>query len=261
VKKPVVTESTANDLTTSTRGGEDISAARLSEPDSVNLATTPTPDGKRELPADDDDTITSLAPSTPHPTVGEPYGGQPNSELEIEPQGEVPDLEETKVPGNEPSTPSTTENSRAAIIGRIGLAGAREAPNGQATEERETGTTTSPVNKHGSIEADSSMTKSTAAESSSPAVVNPDDLKESGEVEDPESPRSAPPPPHGSKSSLFGRIGHPGAGRHELEQANEASVPKDDQEKKEKVEIKWNEEELKRDPGKTIVSPDTKRKE
>jgi hypothetical protein len=224
----------------------------------VNLATTPTPDGKRELPADDNDTITSLAPSTPHPTVGERYGGQPNSELEIEPQGEVPDLEETKVPGNEPSSPSTTEATRAAIIGRVGLAGAREAPNGHAAGERETRTITSPAD---TIDVTSETTKPTALESRASAVVNPDDLKESGEVEDPESPRSAPPPPHDSKSSLFGRIGHPGAGRHELEQANEASVPKDDQEKKEKVDIKWNEEELKRDPGKTIVSPDTKRKE
>lgn len=192
-----------------------------------------------------------LTPSTPKTSTD-----RRDVEISDEPAADVQaaeaDVEEIKVSGN------ATSPTRSAIIGRVGLAGAKEAPNGVGSEQR------LPTSKAGTgsiIDTEVGSASGVQNDHTSPTshdLVNPDDVKESGEVEEPEMPRSAPSP--------FGRIGHPGAGsgKRELEtgNANAIATSKDKEEKSgSKAEIKWNEEELKRDPAKTIEAPDSKRKE
>jgi hypothetical protein len=158
------------------------------------------------------------------------------------------------------------ETPRAAIIGRVGLAGAREAPS--ALEEPNTSldrtvieSTKTPIaNANGDNAAEAEPATTTENGDRSPiARLHPDDIDASGHVADPEMPRSAPSSDQTTNpaKNLFGRIGHPGAkaGGNELESpnpSNSTNEKKDDRPK----ETEWHEEELKRDPAKTIVSPD-----
>jgi hypothetical protein len=169
---------------------------------------------------------------------------------------------------------TSQETPRAAIIGRVGLAGAREAPTAsedindastidQKRDSSETPITT-PADDHDDILDTNNEEASAPTESLDKALLaglHPGDIDSSGHVEDPEMPRSAPSPDQNANPTRnpFGRIGHPGAGagKHELESPN----PKTDSvaEKKSdtpKKETEWHEEELKRDTAKTIVSPD-----
>jgi hypothetical protein len=190
-----------------------------------------------------------LTPSTPPPAKHrEQFEEEPVEDPIIEPHTAETEIEETKVSGD------GTGPERSAIIGRVGLAGAREAPNGIGSDQQH-----SKVDVLPDANATNGVSDDNIPDDSSPQhrLVNPDDINESGEVEEPEMPRSAPSP------SPFGRIGHPGAGKHELESGNPTAVKEDKEDKgtEGKREIKWNEEELKRDPAKTITAPDSKRKE
>jgi hypothetical protein len=169
---------------------------------------------------------------------------------------------------------ASQETPRAAIIGRVGLAGAREAPttsediNDTSTIDQKRDSSETPITTPADDNDENPNTND--AEASAPtgaldkallAGLHPGDIDSSGHVEDPEMPRSAPSPDQNANPTRnpFGRIGHPGAGagKHELESPN----PKSDSvaEKKSdtsKKETEWHEEELQRDTAKTIVSPD-----
>ena len=204
-----------------------------------------------------------MVPRTPSPT-------RQIAASDTEVEGEV---EDPKNPGlsTEDVASRSTEPGRAAIIGRVGLAGAREAPAAASTSdeadqslpiETKTKQPIENVNEHDEANGDnaglSGQAPSGAAENTTLlGQVDPRDIDANGQVEEPEVSRSA--------SNPFGRIGHPGAGAktNALETPNPDSVSKPSQghgteEKDEagKKDIRWNEEELKRDPGKTIVSPD-----
>jgi hypothetical protein len=157
------------------------------------------------------------------------------------------------------------ETPRAAIIGRVGLAGAREAP--QPLEGSQEGAPAHAVSESAQTDApgDDAPKLSETTEDVDPDLIarlHPGDIDASGHIADPEMPRSAPSPGHDPNPSrnLFGRIGHPGSSTkaHELESPN----PKSDSESTAKQQVvapkdtQWNEEELKRDPAKTIISPD-----
>lgn len=204
----------------------------------------------------------SVVPRTPSPTRQIAASDTVEAEVENAP---IPES------STEDDTSRSTEPGRAAIIGRIGLAGAREAPASASTSdeanqslpiETKTKQPVENVSEHDEADGDnvglSAQAPSGAAEDTTLLDrVDPRDIDADGQVDAPEVSRSA--------SNPFGRIGHPGAGGRprELETPNPDPVSKPSQakgteEKDEagKKDIKWNEEELKRDPGKTIVSPD-----
>lgn len=203
-----------------------------------------------------------MVPRTPSPTRQIAASDTVEAEVENAP---IPDS------STEDVTTRSTEPGRAAIIGRVGLAGAREAPASASTSneadqslpiETKTKQPIENVNEHDEADGDnvglSAQAPSGAAENTTLLdQVDPRDIDANGQVEEPEVSRSA--------SNPFGRFGHPGAGAktNELETPNpdlasKSSQTRGTEEKNEagKKDIKWNEEELKRDPGKTIVSPD-----
>jgi hypothetical protein len=169
--------------------------------------------------------------------------------------------ESDAVEGGHPETSASDDISdpphaeRSAIIGRVGLAGAREAPapSELETTARETAKTAN-ENDYGNEGGDKLGNKIEGVDD----LESPVDIiheQSNTTVEEPEMPRSAPSP--------FGRIGHAGgqAGKHELEKPNPDAKLAGGKKRDGEKEVEWNEEELKRDPAKTIVSPDTHLKE
>lgn len=222
------------------------------------------------------------------------HGIMDNTESSSAQENELPD----DIPTDVGSVGDKNGAIAPALIGQVGLAAAREAPGNHEEainpDLSPNATITEPADSasHGDSEAHL-ITKETEHSSLAEISKNPlsptspagsksmneptmssvDSLKEvkqAGEVEEPETPRSAPataPAPDSGPgpSGPFGRIGHPGAERHELESPNSVSTTENTGDDKErnggedgKVGIKWNEDELKRDPAKTIISPDTK---
>jgi len=217
---------------------------------------------------ENDNMIEPVEPRTPSPRPRNLVDDEDETEqpiVEDPSQEEAGDSEAVEM---EERAGASEGTPRAAIIGRVGLAGAREAP--RALEEPNT----SPVNgqaettkariandnANGDITIEAEPANAPGNGDKSPiARLHPDDIDASGHVADPEMPRSAPSSDQTTSSArnLFGRIGHPGAkaGVHELESPNPSNSTdgkKDDTPK----EMEWHEEELKRDPAKTIVSPD-----
>ena len=216
---------------------------------------------------DKDNTIEPVEPRTPSPRPryvanDQDEGDQPDLDHQSQDDGRNSEVVEEK------REEVLEETPRASIIGRVGLAGAREAP--RALEDPNTSSvsgqsepTKAPiandnVNGDNAIEAEAA-TAPEIGDKSPIARLHPDDIDASGHVADPEMPRSAPSSDQTTSPArnLFGRIGHPGAkaGVHELESPNPSNSTdgkKDDTPK----EMEWHEEELKRDPAKTIVSPD-----
>jgi len=187
-------------------------------------------------------------------------------------QGERQNEDEIRAPeAPEGNAEPSQDALRAAIIGRVGLAGAREAPtpperDRSPNHERNTDDTPDDDPDGQTKNVDSTDDKeqsgsNDAAHESLLARLHPGDIDASGHVAEPEMPRSAPSPDQKENpaKNIFGRIGHPGArpGAHELESPNPRSDSTD--EKKEegsRKETEWHEEELRRDPAKTIVAPD-----
>lgn len=192
--------------------------------------------------------------------------------------------------------------ARMYPIGQVGLAAAREAPGKQ--EEREAAQSAqqpdtdvnNPSQTVGEVAEPRVIEKVTEPTSPAKETVNtsnrdptPDtssqpptltevdsleEVKQAGEVEEPELPRSAPPPPPPASASAptanpsgpFGRIGHPGAGSHEMEAPNPDQAERRDQDpapaqKTVGIQIEWNDNELKRDEAKTIVSPSARKQD
>lgn len=217
------------------------------------------------------------------------------NEQDLEPEVvKVSDAGENEdfLPAAEKETGDGGSASGPYPIGQVGLAAAREAPITQdAQPGSDEGQKTSDVEPaHRSevaeprvIENDAEQTNDIAASSpvketaqsstDTPTATTHDEqqhltevdsleeVKQAGEVEEPESARSAPPPA-ANPLGPFGRIGHPGAGKHEMESPNPTLEGRGEQSGEDlgdKVEIEWNEGELKRDEAKTIVSPNAKK--
>jgi len=211
-----------------------------------------------------------VEPRTPSPRPrklgdDEDEGGQ--IDVDQESQEQVGDTEEATE--EEMREGESEQTPRAAIIGRVGLAGAREAPS--PLEEPSTSpvhdraiSTKTPIvhaNADGGQSAEMEPTATIEnGDKSFIAHLHPDDIDASGRVMDPEMPRSAPSPDQTASPArdLFGRIGHPGAkaGGNELESPNPKSDTTDEKKDDRPRDTEWHEKELKRDPAKTIVSPD-----
>jgi hypothetical protein len=213
-----------------------------------------------------DNAIEPVEPRTPSPRPRNLVDDDDeDTQLDVENQNQEK-AGESEVVEKQESGGASEETPRAAIIGRVGLAGAREAPS--ALEKPNTSpvhcqaesTKTPLANVNGDNAAEAEPATTTENGDRSPiARLHPDDIDASGHVADPEMPRSAPSSDQTTNpaKNLFGRIGHPGAkaGGNELESpnpSNSTNEKKDDRPK----ETEWHEEELKRDPAKTIVSPD-----
>lgn len=207
----------------------------------------------------------------------------------------IPQPQPNSGPGNnETAGGASSTDGQAAVappIGRLGLAAAREAP--KADEDAQSVPTPAPAPAPARTELPAeqhddkpfAITKETEQvtptkpnsavddllpESSSDAPIDHvdslEEVKQAGEVEEPEIARSAPdsgpnandrPANEATPSGPFGRIGHPGAkGGREMESPNPVHLSASSA----AVGIKWNEDELKRDPAKTIVSPDVNKK-
>jgi hypothetical protein len=236
--------------------------------DSSELAKKPTAVPVAESEIDKDNAIEPVEPRTPSPRPrnivddDEDETEQPNVENQSQEKAGDPEALEMEKSGE-----ASEETPRAAIIGRVGLAGAREAPS--ALEEPNTSpvhdqveSTKTPIaNANGDNTAEAEPATTTENGGRLPiARLHPDDIDASGHVADPEMPRSAPSSDQTTKpaKNLFGRIGHPGAkaGGNELESPNPKSDTINEKKDDTPQEVEWHEEELKRDPAKTIVSPD-----
>ena len=230
--------------------------------------STAAPVAEPEL--EEDNAMEPVEPRTPSPRPrklgdDEDEGGQ--IDVDQESQEQVGDTEEATE--EEMREGESEQTPRAAIIGRVGLAGAREAPS--PLEEPSTSpvhdraiSTKTPIvhaNADGGQSAEMEPTATIEnGDKSFIAHLHPDDIDASGRVMDPEMPRSAPSPDQTASPArdLFGRIGHPGAkaGGNELESPNPKSDTTDEKKDDRPRDTEWHEKELKRDPAKTIVSPD-----
>jgi hypothetical protein len=251
------TESTSTPSTKEANGNSKHSSESAKNATAVPVA---------ETDIEKDNAIEPVEPRTPSP--------RPRDVIDDEDEGTLLDAEdqsqeeagESEAVEKEKSGETSEETPRAAIIGRVGLAGAREAPSAleepnTSLDRTEVESTKTPIaNANGDNAAEAEPATTTENGGRSPiARLHPDDIDASGHVADPEMPRSAPSSDQTTNSAknFFGRIGHPGAkaGGNELESPNPLSSTnekKDDTPK----DMEWHEEELKRDPAKTIVSPD-----
>ena len=252
------TESTSTPTTKEANGNSKDSSESAKKPTAVPVT---------EPEMENANAIEPVEPRTPSPRPrnvvdDDDEAEQPN--IEVESQEEAGDSEAVE---KQKSGEASEETPRAAIIGRVGLAGAREAPS--ALEEHNTSldrteveSTSTPIaNANGDNAAEAEPATTTENDDRSPiARLHPDDIDASGHVADPEMPRSAPSSDQTTNpaKTLFGRIGHPGAkaGGHELEGPNPKSDTTNEKKDDTPKEMEWHEEELKRDPAKTIVSPD-----
>jgi hypothetical protein len=252
------TESTSTPPTKEANGNSKDSSESAKKPTAVPVA---------ETEIEKDNTIEPVEPRTPSPRPrnlvdDDDEAEQPN--IEVESQEEAGDSEAVEKEGR---AGASEGNPRAAIIGRVGLAGAREAPsasgktNTSPVHDQAAPTKTPTANANGDNAVEAKPVTTTENGGRSPIVrLHPDDIDASGHVADPEMPRSAPSSDQTTNpaKNLFGRIGHPGAkaGGTELESPNPKPNTKDVEKDDTPKEMKWNDEELKRDPAKTIVSPD-----
>jgi hypothetical protein len=201
--------------------------------------------------------VESVLPRTPSPSTRHANHDDDQDAIET-----VAKPESDAVEGGHPETSASDDISapphaeRSAIIGRVGLAGAREAPTPSelGSTARETVKTAS-ENDHGNEGGDKLNGNKIEGAHDLESPVDIIHEQSNTTVEEPEMPRSAPSP--------FGRIGHAGgqAGKHELEKPNPDAILAGGETRNGRKEVEWNEEELKRDPAKTIVSPNTHFKE
>jgi len=238
--------------------------------DLLESVKAPTGEPVAEPELKEDDTIEPVEPRTPSPRPrnladDEDEGGQ--IDVEQENQEQIGDTEEATE--EEMKEGESEQTPRAAIIGRVGLAGAREAPsplegsNTSPLHDRAESAKTLIVNANANGNQSAETEPTTIIENGDKSYIahlHPDDIDASGRVMDPEMPRSAPSPDQTASPArnLFGRIGHPGAkaGGNELESPNPKSDTTDEKKDDRPRDTEWHEEELKRDPAKTIVSPD-----
>lgn len=218
---------------------------------------------------EEDNAIEPVEPRTPSPrprNLADDEDEREQIDEEQQSQELVGDSEEAT---EEEMKEESEQTPRAAIIGRVGLAGAREAPspleepNTSPVQNRAESAKTHIVNANANGDQSAEMEPTATIENGDRSFIahlHPDDIDASGRVIDPEMPRSAPSPDQTASPArnLFGRIGHPGAkaGGNELESPNLKSDTTDEKKDDKHRDTEWHAEELKRDSAKTIVSPD-----
>jgi hypothetical protein len=225
-------------------------------------STSHAPALEPEIEAVDTTGRTSVVPRTPSPSVRARANETTNEDHDD--NAPIPEISAGD------ANALSADPGRSAIIARVGLAGAREAPSPVPASTSNEDIQSAPVVTEQPVEdvdandevhdttIDQTAPSQPDADGNTTLLdqVDPRDIDEFGQIAEPEVSRSA--------SNPFGRIGHPGAGT----KANELETPKSQPDSAKvtpkkagsyKEEIKWNEEELKRDPGKTIVSPDVNR--